>query len=208
MKLPPTRLIELIVAVSVVMISVVSLFVAVEQSRIQRQTLEASVLPVIQYGTGNYDLERDDWSMTLNFTNTGLGPAELRYLGLSWDGEAIIDTSEFLARCCVPDRIPEDQRLAFVHSAFRNGQMAFLFDSVQGRYFAPQESVDYIEFRRPDETTQPDGYAVWQALDSVRHDIRVEICYCSVFDNCWISRFPEQTREPARMCPEPPAESD
>jgi hypothetical protein len=201
MRLTTTRIIELIVAVSVVVISVASLFVAVEQSRVQRQTLEASVLPVIQYGSGNYDYERGEWVMTLNFTNTGLGPAELRYLGLSWQGDEILDTSEFLADCCVSADIPEENRLAYVHQAFRDGQMSFLFDAVEGRFFAPQESVDYITFVRPDADRQPIGREIWQSLDQVRHEIAVEACYCSVFEDCWMSRFPQQTREPVDACP-------
>ncbi len=201
MRMTTARIIELVVAVSVVVISVASLFVAVDQSRFQRRTLEASVLPVIQYGSGNYDAERSEWIMTVRFTNTGLGPADSRYLGLFWDGEEIRDTSAFLARCCVSEEVPEADRLAYVHQAFRDGQMAFLFDSVEGRFFAPQESVDYIEFGRPDAEAQPVGRAIWQSLDQVRHEIEVEACYCSVFDDCWMSRFPDQSREPVEFCP-------
>ncbi|WP_125184562.1 hypothetical protein [Hyphobacterium indicum] len=201
MRLTTTRMIELTVAVSVVVISVASLFVAVEQSRVQRQTLEASVLPVIQYGTGNYNLPMEEWRLTLSFTNTGIGPAEVRYMELIWDGEPVRDTSEFIARCCIPDDIPPQDRLSYVHQAFRDGQMAFLFDSVEGRFFAPQEEVEYIVFRRPDAEAQPVGYAIWQELDRARQDVSVEVCYCSVFEDCWMARFPAQTREPVDMCP-------
>lgn len=201
MRITVTRAIELTVAVSVVIISVASLFVAVEQSNVQRRTLQASVLPVIQYGTGNYNLPLEEWRLTVRFTNTGIGPAEVRYMQLSWEGEPINDTSEFIARCCVPDTIPEAERLSFVHNAFRDGQMSFLFDSVEGRFFAPQEDVEYIVFRRPDADTQPIGYGVWQELDRARHDMSVEVCYCSVFEDCWMARFPEQTRQPVAMCP-------
>ncbi|WP_421789422.1 hypothetical protein [Hyphobacterium sp.] len=201
MRLTTTRIIELVVAVSVVVISVVSLFVAVEQSRVQRQTLEASVLPVIQYGSGNYVYERDEWVMTLNFTNTGIGPAELRHLKMSWNGEEIRDTSVFLSQCCVPESVPPEERLSFIHNAFRERQMAFLFDSVEGRFFAPQESVDYITFRQPDATSQPVGHQIWLSLDRVRHQLEIDACYCSVFEDCWMARFPAQTRERVDMCP-------
>ena len=195
------RLIEIVVGVSVVVISVVSLFVAVFQGIVMQRTLEASVVPVIQYGSGNYDLERDEWQITLSFQNTGLGPAELRHFRLIWQGDEITDTSAFLVRCCVPDDIPADQRASYVRQAFENRELAFLFNSVGGRFFAPQEEVSYVVSVRPDAETQPHGRAIWDALDRVRHELDVEICYCSVFDDCWMARFPEQTRERVRQCP-------
>ncbi|GJL97899.1 MAG: hypothetical protein DHS20C06_17160 [Hyphobacterium sp.] len=201
MRLTLTRAIELTVAVSVVIISVASLYVAVEQSRVMQRTLEANVLPVIQYDTGNYNLPMEEWRLTVSFQNTGIGPADVRYMEMTWDGEAIRDTSQFISRCCVPDSVPEADRPAYVHDAFRTGQMAFLFDTIEGRFLAPQEEVDYIIFRRPDADTQSIGYGVWQALDYARHDITVDVCYCSVFDDCWLARFPAQTREPVDMCP-------
>ncbi|MEE2565614.1 hypothetical protein [Hyphobacterium marinum] len=198
-----TRLIELIVAVSVVVISVASLFIAWFQGRVMQQTLEASVLPVIQYGSGNYDLDREEWRMTLVFRNTGIGPAELRSLRMTWDGETISDTSQFLARCCVPAEVPPAERHNYVRQAFVSGELAFLFDDVEGRFFAPQEEVEFITSARPDAETQPRGHALWTALDEVRHEIDVEICYCSVFDDCWLARFPGQSRERVDRCPDP-----
>jgi hypothetical protein len=201
MRLTLTRTIELTVAVSVVVISVASLYVAVEQSRVMQRTLEANVLPVVQYDTGNYNLPMEEWRLTVSFRNTGIGPADIRFMEMTWDGEPIRDTSQFIARCCVPDTIPDADRLDYVHNAFRTGQMAFLFDSIEGRFLAPQEEVDYIIFRRPDAVSQPIGYGVWQALDNARHDMSVDVCYCSVFDDCWMAKFPSQTRESVDMCP-------
>lgn len=203
MKPSRTRLIELTVAVSVVVISVASLYIAWFQGRVMQQTLEASVLPVIQYGSGNYDLEREEWRMTLIFRNTGIGPAELRSLRMVWDGEVITDTSQFLARCCVPDDIPASERSDYVRQAFVEGEISFLFDDVEGRFFAPQEEVEFITSRRPDSEAQPNGRAIWDRLDSIRHDLEIEVCYCSVFDDCWLSSFPEQSRTPVESCPAP-----
>lgn len=131
------RLIEITVAVSVVVISVASLFVAVFQGIVMQRTLEASVVPVVQYGTGNYDLERNEWRLILSLTNTGLGPAEIRDFRMSWNGGEITDTSAFLTLCCVPEGVPDDQRAAFVRQAFVDGEIGFLFDAVEGRFLAP-----------------------------------------------------------------------
>lgn len=201
MQLSTTRIIELIVAVSVVVISVASLFVAVFQGRVMQRTLEASVVPVMQYGSGNYDLETGEWAIKIEFKNTGLGPAELRWVDIRWNGESIANTSLFMSQCCLPEDLEEAERLPYLYQAFESGQLNLVFDDVQGRFFAPQESVDFVTFPRPDEETQPVGYAIWQAVDDARHDLEVEICYCSVFDDCWQSTYPNQTRERVRQCP-------
>ncbi|MAC39367.1 MAG: hypothetical protein CMH93_07555 [Oceanicaulis sp.] len=194
------RTIELVVAASVVVISLASLFVAVFQGIVMDRTMKASVMPVIQVGHGNVGEDRESWVMTITVHNTGLGPADIRYFGMRWQGEPIRDTSQFLARCCAPDSVPEDQRLGYMHQAFRDGEMALVFDEVQSRFLAPQERVDFIAFDRPDAETQPRGHAVWQALDLVRHDLRFDVCYCSVFEDCWLARFPAQPREPVARC--------
>lgn len=194
------RSIELLVAACVVVISLASLFVAVYQGMVMDRTMKASVMPVIQIGHGNIGPDRRSWVMTFSAHNTGMGPADVRYLGISWNGEPVTDTSAFFARCCAPDSVPEAERLRYMHTAFRNGELALVFDNIQNRFLAPQEKVDFIAFERPDAQTRPQGHAIWQALDDARHDLVFEICYCSVFDDCWLARFPEQSRQPVRSC--------
>ncbi len=194
------RSIELLVAACVVIISLASLFVAVFQGVVMQRTMEASVMPLVQVGHGNIDDNGVDWSIQITVTNTGLGPAQVHYLAMYWNDELITDTSDFMAACCSPEEIAPDDRLDYMYSLFRSREMALVFDDVQMRYLAPQERVDFIRFDRPDEDTQPRGHAVWQAVDAARRDISYETCYCSVFDQCWVSTFPRQTREPVRQC--------
>ena len=73
MAKPSYRLVEVIVAVSVVIISIASLFVAVYQGIVMDRTLKASVLPIIQAGTSNLDPETGEWKLALRVENTGLG---------------------------------------------------------------------------------------------------------------------------------------
>ncbi|MAK64682.1 MAG: hypothetical protein CMF75_08095 [Maricaulis sp.] len=201
------RSIELLVAACVVVISLASLFVALYQGRVMQRTMEASVMPLIQIGHGNFDAEDDAWQIKIEVTNTGLGPAQVHYLAMRWQGELITDTSDFMAACCVPDSVPEAERLDYMYSLFREGEMALIFDDVQMRFLAPQETVDFISFDQPDAETRPRGHAVWRAVDRARHDISYEVCYCSVFDQCWMSTFPRQSREPVRQCVPPSPEA-
>jgi hypothetical protein len=202
MRASRIRVVEIVVAVSVVMISVASLGVALFQGHVMQRTLEAQVLPVIQYGDTNYDDARREWRMELSLTNTGLGPAELRWSQISWRGVVLSEPAALMVLCCVPDEIPQEDRYAYVQSVFETGHMRIFFDEYQGRYFAPQETVTFISFPRPDPALSQEAYDIWTRLDRVRNELEVEVCYCSVFEDCWMASFPAQSRERVDRCPD------
>lgn len=194
------RTVELIIAISVVVISVASLFVAVFQGIVMDRTLKASVMPVIQSGTGNFNIETQEWVIRLNVGNTGLGPARIAYLRLMQGDQPIDNVGRWMASCCTPQDLSPEQRLAYIQSVFAERELILINDAMDGRYLAPQEVAYAYQISRPDPETQPRGYAVWDALNSARHAVDIEICYCSIFDECWRSRFPSQDRERVRQC--------
>lgn len=200
MRASRIRLIEIIVAASVVVISVASLFVAVFQGYVMQRTLEAQVIPVVQYDTGNYDRDRDEWRMVLSLTNTGLGPAEIRSFEIGWREDPLNEPADLIARCCLPTDVPQGEARRYIQSVFQAGEMRFFSDGVEGRFLAPQETVNFVTFPRPDAQTQMRGRAIWDALDGIKHEIEVDICYCSVFEDCWRAGFPDQSREPVTSC--------
>lgn len=194
------RTIEIIIAASVVVISVASLFVAVFQGIVMDRTLKASVMPVIQAGTGNFDLEDEEWVLNLNVRNTGLGPARIAYLRIMQGDQPISSMGSWLAECCAPPDLTPAERQAYIRGVFERRELVFITDSMDGRYLSPQETTYAYRASRPDPETQPDGFDVWVALNSARFDVQIEICYCSVFDECWRARFPSQSREDVRQC--------
>ena len=159
------------------------------------------MVPLVQMTDGNYDSDRDEWILSVNVTNTGLGPAHIQTFQVFWNGNAISgDMTPLLLQCCVPDSVAPEERMRYVASAFQTGQLAFFFADVSGRYLAPQESVTIITSSRPDAETAPEGRQLWDALSIARRDIAYEVCYCSVFDDCWLASFPAQTRESVKAC--------
>ncbi len=195
------RLVEIVVAVSVVVISVASLGVALFQGHVMQRTLEAQVLPVLQYGDSNIDRASGEWRMEFTLTNTGLGPAELRWFQHTWRGVDLEEPADLMVACCIPEDIEPELRYRYVQGVFATGRMRIFFDQIGGRFFAPQESVTFITFPRPDPDLSQEAYDIWMALDAVRHEIELDVCYCSVFDECWMARFPAQSREPVDSCP-------
>lgn len=197
------RLVEIIVAVSVVVVSLASLGVALFQGHVMQRTLEAQVLPVLQYSDSNYDSAREEWRMEFRLTNTGLGPAELRWFQHSWRGIDLNEPAELMVACCLPSDVPEQDRYRYVQEVFGTGEMRIFFTSIGGRYFAPQEEVNFITFPRPDPARSQAAFDIWTRLDAIKDEVQLDICYCSVFEDCWMASFPAQTREPVRSCPVP-----
>ena len=201
MRASRIRIVEIIVAVSVVVISVCTLFVALYQGHVMQRTLQAQVLPVLQYGDTNYDEDRREWVMQFLLTNTGLGPAEVRWFQHRWQGINLDEPADLMVACCLPENVSSENGPRYVQSVFATGHMRIFFDSFGGRFFAPQEKVTFIRFPRPDPSLSQEAYDIWIALDDVRHQIEMDVCYCSVFEDCWMASFPAQTREPVNECP-------
>ncbi|MEQ8435792.1 MAG: hypothetical protein RIA71_16300 [Oceanicaulis sp.] len=200
MRTSRIRLLEIIVAVSVVVISLASVIVAVQQSRVMQAQLAASVMPVVDYEQGNLHRDYPGGAIYLSFTNNGLGPADIRSLTTLYDGEPIRNPPDFLGWCCTPDSVPDEDGAAYVGGLFQAGELRLISSFVDGRIMAPGQRIDMIIMPRPDPETAPQGFAVWSALNDIRGRIGHEICYCSVLDECWRARFPEQRREPVRSC--------
>ncbi|MFT6462370.1 MAG: hypothetical protein ACJA0Y_001875 [Maricaulis maris] len=193
----PYRIVELVVAASVVVISVASLFVAVHQSVVMERTLAASVWPVMEFQHGNYDTTRDMRSLIFEFTNSGLGPAQVRYMRLINEGEAVQSPLHYFAECCAPASLTNEERNAHVERLFMEDSLFLVTEVIGGRVFAPQQTV---VFARLDYPENPEAQAVWEALNTARRTLEIELCYCSVFDDCWLANFPRQTREPIDQC--------
>ncbi|SDL59714.1 hypothetical protein [Maricaulis salignorans] len=191
------RLVEIVIAVSVVIISVASLFVAVYQSRVMDQTLAASVMPIMDYTTGNFSAVHQDNRIELDVRNNGLGPAQVHYLAMSYQGEPVIAPDRFIAQCCAPEGLTPDERELHIRDLFRTGRLNLLTDVVGGRVFAPQQRVVFATMTQPED---PESLAVWEAFNRARHGLELEICYCSVLEDCWTARFPQQHRAPVDQC--------
>jgi len=197
---PSIRLIELVIAVSVVVISVASLFVAVHQSSVMERSLAASVWPIMEYQTGNYDSQREVPRLTFEFTNSGLGPAQVQWGRFHYQGETYSSIFDLLLVCCMPVEGDIPARRAALDQMLLESRLPVITDALGGRVLAPGQTVIYADMRPPNDEMAAE---VWRRLDAVRHDVSVSLCYCSVFDECWLAGFPEQTRERVRECRAP-----
>ena len=176
------RWLDLTVAGAAILISVISLVVAVQQGRVQQQMLAAGSWPILVSETGNIDPETRNLSIKMTVRNDGAGPALLRWIEVRYNGRPVSGYQDLLNRCCLAGR--------------RYGEV-FVTSTQLGRsVLAPGKSLDWFELQRTD-----DNIEVWDALNRERFRITYDACYCSVLGECWRSSLDGGEPRRIKACP-------
>jgi hypothetical protein len=170
-----------VLAWSAMVLSAVSAFGVIWQTRVATDQREASVWPYVQAFPNR---NSRDPMFGISLVNVGVGPALIRYFSVRVDDKAVRSWREFLAA------VSQEER---VHQAY--------FDEgvVQGSgwVLAPNAPLFAFATKEPDAVNALDARA-WNRID-------VTFCYCSVFDRCWLSAWAVSKREdqpaPVRSCP-------
>jgi hypothetical protein len=178
---------DLSIAISAVLISATSLIVAIVHSRTlehmaeaNENLVEANSWPFLSYGSANGP------AISMSIVNDGIGPAKIEALEVKWQGRSKRDPYDFLGACC----------------DFKKGTADVEYEVISGRVLPAGKSVNILKFPRT-----PNDAASWNALNRARisQHLSVEVCYCSVFDECWtedIVRFSLQPH-PVERCIQP-----
>lgn len=180
------RTFDLVIGAFVVLISLVSLFVAMSANRTQERMLAASVWPSLLFSTGNAN-QQNAPMIVIDLLNRGTGPARVRWAELSYEREPVADWEDLLRRCCT--RTPAELEATVSYTS-----------GVQNRVLGVDEWVHMLQLM-PDDAPQ----AVYDALNQARHRITLRACYCSVLDDCWVFDSMREDPQPVRQCPAAPA---
>jgi hypothetical protein len=151
----------------------------------------AAYWPFIKVDDGNADDEGNP-RLIFRVTNSGVGPAKVQSFELFWKGRAYPRSYTLMKDCCGLDlaRYRED--------VFRHRATPIVDDFVAGRVIRAGETVNFLDIK-----LGPDNEKMWDALDAARRDIRYRICYCSVFDECWLDQHGDLNPARVATCPVP-----
>jgi hypothetical protein len=158
---------DLAIALSAILISLTSLIITIVHSRaLERMAdanaklVEANSWPFVGYATGH---EKDD-TVYVGLYNKGVGPAKIETIELKWKGVAYRDPFGFLAACCGYKYNPQNYDTGAVQ-VLRPGERVDLFDLIKAS--DNQDARDRLDKAR------------------ISRAMSLNICYCSVFDECW-----------------------
>jgi hypothetical protein len=171
------RWLELSIAVTALITSISSIFIAVHHGHIMEKLVEANSFPWLQGGISDAT-PAGERVLSLDLFNRGVGPAHEKSLRVKVDGRYVTSTVDLIAASVTADDVAAANKVLHV---LRNG--------VKTR-FIPGGQQQFI-FRIA-QTSENASY--WEQLERAQTKWSVEYCYCSVFEECW--RVEEEWHEP------------
>lgn len=173
------RLVDFSIAISAIVISLISLSVAIHHGRVQQRLVAANSWPFLTWKSSN-DFGCDLQTFSFSILNSGVGPAVLKRLVVRYDGKPVRGWVELLQECCGVKRDFTVNDIASI--GFAGG------DHPKGVVRA-RESVLLISLAR-----LPENPRIWEQLGAARLKLSFDACYCSIIGECWRSDL--QTLEP------------
>ena len=175
---------ETIGSIAAIVIGACALFVAWDQAQIMRKQQHASVIPAVNIASG-FSSDPDAYVMTVTISNDGIGPAVIESAALYVDGEPVRDWPDFRDRLLPPG----------LHGDFSSN-----LDSAIGMLAAGEKSVA-IQFLWPRSEETRAGFEALKArafsADSAK--TYFSVCYCSVFEKCWMTGPEKSTARPEKV---------
>ena len=145
---------QLLVAYSAVFISLCALFATAYQAYIERLSLRLSVWPRLELKIQSSNIS----GITYSLVNKGIGPANVEYMGLQYDGGSQ----------------PSWQHVAQLATG-KTG-LSHRVGSIVGGVIAPGET--FVLFQLENRDVAPAFFANYRK-------VALTLCYCSVFNECW-----------------------
>ena len=191
---------ESVLAIGAVIIAAVSLWVAYDSERTNRELVASASWPFVGFYSSEPAGARPR-VLTFMLTNGGVGPAKLESFELFWRGRAQSSPWKLLQNCCAEGKTGPGQpgnMEALTHDS------AFESSSDEGIVLRGGEQLPILAYTRTDANA-----VIWDALASqYSGNLSVRYCYCSAFNDCWLvtARFGTQrdlNPPRVRVCPRP-----
>jgi len=183
------RWIDLSLALAAIFISGVSLFVAIEHGKTERQLVAANSWPFVRAIISNARTDEPEGDVAIGVSNGGVGPAKLQSLQVFYRDQPVASGVDLLHRCC---GLPADPAAA---ARMLSGR--FRYSVVDDTVLRPGEENLVVEVRRAGAEPFVDRFS-----SEVKY-VTFRACYCSVFDECWVSDLRSTHVEKVDVCAAP-----
>ena len=177
------RWVDLLLAGCAILISVISLFLGIHHGHTMEKLVQANTWPYLDYGTSNAT-PAGGTDITLQWHNAGVGPARVETFEVFYKDKAVASPRALLDACCQP--------------AEGAGKPRFITSSLGDMVLPARETTQFLRMRPGDSSPE-----VMRAFDQARASIASRVCYCSVFDECWLRDSRQRKPEAVKTCPTP-----
>ncbi len=179
---------ETVGSIAAMIVGAAALFVAWDQAKIMRKQQHASVWPIL---STDFSIDNDDDSLFLEFSvaNDGVGPALVESAFVTANGEKKTSRSDFM------DFIFADTKPV--------GSVSLRGGSIEKTVIGAGDNELVFKITWP---INEDNIAAFGALTDryvagEKLDVSMAICYCSVFDRCFVANGVDRPAEVDQCSP-------
>jgi hypothetical protein len=179
------RMADLAVAFTALFVSLCSLGIALHHGRTMQRLVEANSRPFIQFTFSNAEHAAGGavtQAMTVSISNPGAGAARVEKFSILVDGQSVDNMADAL------------QRLAGLPNSAALGPITY--QDVAPSYI--KAGSDQLVLRWP--RTEGNN-VIWDRVLSLGYShVKLEACYCSIFDECWVENSSAFKPTPVKSC--------
>jgi hypothetical protein len=178
---------DISIALCALIVSVTSLALGIHHGRTMARMADANARlvaanswPFLQFFASN-TTPQGERIITWNVVNAGVGPAKIESVEVSWRGVAVRSVNEILRVCC---GLPAGEQV--------------IRGTLHGTVLRAGDTRAFLVMRRT-----PENESVWERLEqsTFSENMTMRVCYCSVFEECWLSDLQSLHPEPVQRCP-------
>jgi hypothetical protein len=193
---------DLIVPIAALFVSFVSILIAWHHSHIMRELVhqnerivEAESLPYLEIYTSEMASDLRTPTLRLTVQNEGVGPARIAEVLMTVNGKPVPDFNTLVNRCCAAGLLQPRTDSAKQFRGIRNGDV--VLSRLRDRMIRPGEEVDAFAWPITPQNQQIVD-RLKTGLESDR--INLSVCFCSVFDECWIRTDEDRRPIAVKQC--------
>ena len=185
------RPLDFAIAGSAILISLISLGVAIHLGQVQSRLVAANSWPFLQF-TSSAGIENGTQVVSVGISNDGAGPAILKSLVVRYQGKPIRGFVELLQACC---GLPQGVTKADLEN-IGVGQESSLIGVLRAR-----ETLTMLKL-----VHTPSNVELWQRFSAARGALIFQGCYCSIVGDCWTSDLHTLDPQPVSSCHKDPSD--
>ncbi len=170
---------NLTLALCAVLISIASFYATYIQANAAEQQVKAMTLPLLQYGTGNVDAQTNEPILSFSLTNGGVGPAIVKTVTFKYNGKSSTDFFDYLKDCCLKEL---KQFNSIPRKELDLSKGGYVTSSTNNVVVPAQDKIEFYKLYKGELSEN-----LWSKLNIERRSLKVETCYCSLLDECYLT---------------------
>lgn len=182
------RWFDITASVCAMVVSFASLYLAIHHGHVMQQMAEANTRmvtatswPRVSYSTSNVDERGQPSLIRFSLTNKGIGPASIQGMEVRYDGKPVKSVRDLLKDCCSTDG--------------NAAGLTWRLSTANGEILRPGEEKHFLHLNRHEDA------ALWARVNALPAKVSVKVCYCSVFEECWVADSASNKATKVAACP-------